>query len=90
MKLEVAMSATRITSEPLPSTDRHCAVWLRPRPLLTFFGLVYASLLLPAALTGSVYLQVALIGNAVVVAGAAALVMATRGRLGQRTVSPGA
>jgi hypothetical protein len=51
----------------------------------------FASLLLPAAaLTGSVYPQVALIGNAVVVAGAAALVMTTRRRLGQRTVSPGA
>jgi uncharacterized protein len=42
MKLEVAMSAIRITSEPLPSTDRHRAGWLLPRPLLTFFGLVYA------------------------------------------------
>jgi hypothetical protein len=42
-----------------------------------------ASLLLaPEALEGSVYLQVALTGNATVLAGAVALVMLTRGRLG--------
>ena len=49
----------------------------------------FASLLLPAAaLQGDVYLQVALVGNAVVAAGAVALVVATRGRLGQRVAPP--
>jgi uncharacterized protein len=48
----------------------------------------FASLLLPAAAsTGSVYLQVALIGNAVVAGGALALIVATRGRLGQKAES---
>jgi uncharacterized protein len=42
MKWEAAMSATRLTSPPLPVTRRHGAGWLRARPLLAFFALVYA------------------------------------------------
>jgi hypothetical protein len=51
----------------------------------------FASLLLPAtALEGTLSLQVALAGNAAVASGAVVLVVATRGRLGQRSLSPGA